>query len=84
VATGIGPVVAAALVVASGGSWWPIAIKVRVFSLCSLGAAIVMPETAGRDLTLSNDAHPGEAIIGPFARKERAKLGLPAPETVDA
>jgi MHS family metabolite:H+ symporter-like MFS transporter len=43
-----------------------------------------MPETAGRDLTLSNDAHPGEAIIGPFARKERAKLGLPAPETVDA
>ena len=25
---------------------------------------------------------PGEAIIGPFARKERAKLGLPAPEEV--
>lgn len=82
VATGIGPVVAAALVVGTGGSWWPIAIMIGFFSICSLGAAIVMPETAGRDLTVLNDARPGEAIIGPFARKERARLGLPAPEEV--
>ena len=82
VATGIGPVVAAALVVGTGGSCWPIAIMIGFFSICSLGAAIVMPETAGRDLTVLNDARPGEAIIGPFARKERAKLGLPAPEEV--
>ena len=46
VATGIGPVVAAALVVGTGGSWWPIAIMIGFFSICSLGAAIVMPETA--------------------------------------
>ena len=82
VATGIGPVVAAALVVGTGGSAWPIAIMIGFFSVCSLGAAIIMPETAGRDLTVLNDARPGEAIIGPFARKERAKLGLPAPEDV--
>lgn len=82
VATGIGPVVAAALVVGSGGSAWPIAIMIGFFSVCSLGAAIIMPETAGRDLTVLNDAKPGEAIIGPFARRERAKLGLPAPEDV--
>ncbi len=82
VATGIGPVVAAALVFGTGGSWWPIAIMIGFFSICSLGAAIVMPETAGRDLTVLNDARPGEAIIGPFARKERARLGLPAPEEV--
>lgn len=82
VATGIGPVVAAALVVGTGGSCWPIAIMIGFFSICSLGAAIVMPETAGRDLTVLNDARPGEAIIGPFARKERARLGLPAPEEV--
>ncbi|WP_298129202.1 MFS transporter [Micropruina sp.] len=82
VATGIGPVVAASLVVATGGSWWPIAIMIGFFSICSLGAAIVMPETAGRDLTLLNDAHPGEATIGPFARRERARLGLPMPEDV--
>ncbi len=82
VATGIGPVVAAALVVATGGSWWPIAIMIGFFSICSLGAAIIMPETAGRDLTLLNDAHPGEATIGPFARRERARLGLPMPEDV--
>ncbi len=81
VATGIGPVAAAALVVATG-SWWPIAIMIGFFSICSLGAAIVMPETAGRDLTLLNDAHPGEATIGPFARRERARLGLPMPEDV--
>ncbi|MEL4358275.1 MFS transporter [Luteococcus sp. H154] len=80
VATGIGPVVAAALVVNSGGSWWPIAIMICAFSLCSLGAAIVMPEVAGRDLTILTDAMPGEAVIGPFARKERKKLHLPTPE----
>jgi len=82
VATGIGPVVAAALVVGTGGSWWPIAIMIGFFSVCSLTAAIVMPETAGRDLTLLTDARKGEAIIGPIARRERAKRGLPAPEDV--
>ena len=82
VATGIGPVVAAALVVGTGGSPWPIAIMIGFFSVCSLTAAIVMPETAGRDLTLLTDARKGEAIIGPLARRERAKLDLPAPEEV--
>lgn len=80
IATGVGPVVAAALVVGSGGSWWPIAIMIAVFTACSLGAAIVMPEVAGRDLTLPNDSQPGEATIGPFARRERARLGLPSGE----
>ncbi|MFT3861173.1 MFS transporter [Micropruina sp.] len=80
VATGIGPVVAAALVQGTGGSAWPIAIMIGFFSICSLGAAIVMPETAGRDLTVLNDARKGEAIIGPFARKERKQLGLPTCE----
>ncbi len=77
IATGVGPVVAAALVVATGGSWWPIAIMIAIFTALSLGASIVMPEVAGRDLTLLNDSKPGEAIIGPFARRERIKLGLP-------
>ncbi len=77
IATGVGPVVAAALVVATGGSWWPIAIMIAIFTALSLGASIVMPEVAGRDLTLLSDSKPGEAIIGPFARRERIKLGLP-------
>ena len=80
IATGIGPVVAAGLVVAMSGSWIPIAVMIGFFTLCSLGAAIVMPEVAGRDLTILTDAQPGEAIIGPFARRERAKYGLPTPE----
>ncbi len=81
IATGVGPVVAAALVVATG-SWWPIAAMIATFTACSLGAAIVMPEVAGRDLTVANDCRPGEAIIGPFARRERRRLGLPTPESV--
>ncbi|HVK45363.1 MAG TPA: MFS transporter [Micropruina sp.] len=80
VATGIGPVLAATLVVATGGSAWPVALMIAFFSACSLTAAIIMPETAGRDLTLLNDAHPGEGVIGPMARRERAKRGLPTPE----
>jgi MHS family metabolite:H+ symporter-like MFS transporter len=79
VATGIGPILAATLVVATG-SWWPIAIMIACFTSCSLGAAIVMPEVAGRDLTTLTDCKPGEAIIGPFARRERARLGLPTAE----
>jgi MHS family metabolite:H+ symporter-like MFS transporter len=50
---------------------------IAIFTALSLGAAIVMPEVAGRDLTLLTDSKPGEAIIGPFARRERIKLGLP-------
>jgi MHS family metabolite:H+ symporter-like MFS transporter len=80
IATGIGPVLAAALVVALTGSWIPVAIMIAVFTVSSLGAAIVMPEPAGRDLTKFNDAHPGEGVIGPFARRERAKQGLPTAE----
>ena len=80
IATGVGPVVAAALVVGMSGSFLPIAIMIAFFTLCSLIAAIVMPEVAGRDLTVLTDSMPGEAIIGPFARRERARLGLPTPE----
>ena len=79
-ATGVGPVVAAAWVGATSGSWLPIAGMLAVFSLCSLGASIVMPEVAGRDLTVVNDCKKGESVIGPFAARERSELGLPAAE----
>ncbi len=77
-ATGVGPVVAAAWVSATSGSWIPIAGMLAVFSLSSLGASLVMPEVAGRDLTVVNDCKKGESVIGPFAAKERVALGLPA------
>ncbi|MCI1932856.1 MAG: MFS transporter [Ancrocorticia sp.] len=50
-ATGLGPIIAAALVAAMSGSWIPVAIMVGFFTLCALGASIYMPEVAGRDLT---------------------------------
>lgn len=51
VATGLGPIVAAALVAATTGSWIPVAALLAFFTVCALGASIYMPEVAGRDLT---------------------------------
>lgn len=54
-ATGATPVIAAA-VVAATGSWIPIAVIIMFFSACALFAAIWMKEVAGRDLTDPNPA----------------------------
>ncbi len=56
IATGIGPVVAAAWVAAVTGSFIPIVIMLGVFTVCALIAAVWMPEVAGRDLTDPRDA----------------------------
>ncbi|MCR2784122.1 MULTISPECIES: MFS transporter [unclassified Microbacterium] len=56
VATGIGPVIAAAWVSAVTGSFIPIIIMLVFFTLSTLIAAIWMPEVAGRDLTDPRDA----------------------------
>ena len=50
VATGATPVIAAAIVSATG-SWIPVAVIIMFFSGCALFAAIWMKEVAGRDLT---------------------------------
>jgi len=54
-ATAIGPVVAAALTAATG-SWWPIAAMLIAYSLITLVAARLSPETRGRDLVALEDA----------------------------
>ena len=56
VATGAGPVIAAAWVSAATGSFIPIVVMLVFFTLCALIAAIWMPEVAGRDLTDPRDA----------------------------
>jgi MHS family metabolite:H+ symporter-like MFS transporter len=56
VATGAGPVLAAAWVSAATGSFIPIVIMLGFFTLCALVASIIMPEVAGRDLTDPRDA----------------------------
>jgi MHS family metabolite:H+ symporter-like MFS transporter len=55
VATGAAPVIAAA-VVAATGSWIPVAVLIMFFSACALFAAVWMKEVAGRDLTDPNPA----------------------------
>jgi MHS family metabolite:H+ symporter-like MFS transporter len=50
IATGLGPVVVAAWVAATTGSWIPIAIMLGIFTICPLIATFLMPEVAGRDL----------------------------------
>jgi MHS family metabolite:H+ symporter-like MFS transporter len=50
VATGFGPVIAAALVGAFFNSWIPIAVMMVIFSASSLVAAFVSKDPSGRDL----------------------------------
>jgi MHS family metabolite:H+ symporter-like MFS transporter len=54
-ATAVGPVVAASLTAATG-SWWPIAAMLVAYSLITLVAARLAPETRGRDLVRLEDA----------------------------
>jgi len=54
-ATAIGPVVAATLT-ALTGSWWPIAAMLVAYSLITLAATLLSPETRGRDLVALQDA----------------------------
>ncbi|SKB03278.1 MFS transporter, MHS family, metabolite:H+ symporter [Agreia bicolorata] len=56
IATGAGPVIAAAWVSAVTGSFIPIIIMLGIFTLCALFASLWMPEVAGRDLTDPRDA----------------------------
>jgi MHS family metabolite:H+ symporter-like MFS transporter len=54
-ATAIGPVVAAGLT-AITGSWWPIAAMLVAYSVITLVATALSPETRGRDLVRLEDA----------------------------
>jgi MHS family metabolite:H+ symporter-like MFS transporter len=54
-ATAIGPVVAATLTAVTG-SWWPIAAMLVAYSLITLVATVLSPETRGRDLVALEDA----------------------------
>ncbi|MHA6623744.1 MFS transporter [Pseudonocardia sp. DLS-67] len=54
-ATAIGPVVAATLTAVTG-SWWPIAAMLVAYSLITLVATVLSPETRGRDLVELGDA----------------------------
>lgn len=56
VATGFGPIIAAAAVTAMMGSWIPLAVMVIVFSLSSFFGAYVSEDTTGRDLNELDDA----------------------------
>lgn len=56
IATGFGPVLAAALVAFSSGSYWPVIAMIAFFTLTTLISAIYMPEVAGRDLTDPRDS----------------------------
>jgi MHS family metabolite:H+ symporter-like MFS transporter len=51
VATGLGPIIAAAWVAATTGSIVPVMVLLGIYTACALIAAIVAPEWTGRDLT---------------------------------
>lgn len=56
IATGFGPVIAAALVAAYTNSWIPLAIMVIIFSLSTFISAYASADTTGRDLNELEDA----------------------------
>ena len=56
IATGFGPLIAASLVSAAIGSWWPVAIMIVVFSLFTFVSAYLSVDTNGRDLNDLDDA----------------------------
>lgn len=55
ITAGFGPLIAAALV-AFFNSWVALAILMAFYTGCTLIASLVMPEVAGRDLTIREDA----------------------------
>lgn len=56
IATGFGPIIAAATVTAMSGSWIPLAVMTIVFSLSSFFGAYISDEMTGRDLNELDDA----------------------------
>lgn len=56
VATGFGPIIAAAAVSSMTGSWIPLAIMIIVFSLSSFVGAWISEDVTGRDLNILEDA----------------------------
>lgn len=56
IATGFGPIIAAAAVTAMTGSWIPLAVMIIIFSLSSFIGAYVSEEVTGRDLNELDDA----------------------------
>src|SRR5699024_812536 len=56
VSGGLAPVIAASLVAAITGTWWPVAVVLILFAACGLVGALAAPETRGRDLGSEADA----------------------------
>lgn len=56
IATGFGPIIAAAAVTAMTGSWIPLAVMIIIFSLSSFIGAYVSEDITGRDLNELDDA----------------------------
>ena len=56
VSGGLAPVIAASLVAAITGTWWPVALVLILFAACGLVGALAAPETRGRDLNSEIDA----------------------------
>lgn len=57
---GFAPLIAQALI-ASTGSWVPVAVMLMILMVIPIVTTIMAPETVGRDLLIEEDAKPGEA-----------------------
>lgn len=73
VATGFGPLIAASLVSAATGSWWPIAIMIIVFSLIDFVSAYASTDPTGRDLNDLEDAMAETEVVDNTNTSEPSK-----------
>ncbi|MFC6169602.1 MFS transporter [Loigolactobacillus jiayinensis] len=73
VATGFGPLIAASLVSAATGSWWPIAIMIIVFSLIDFVSAYSSTDPTGRDLNDLEDAMAETEVVDNTNTSEPSK-----------
>lgn len=64
IAGGFTPLIATALIAASGGSWIPIAVLMCATAIVTLVSTALAPETRGRDLVTDEDA---------FAERQRTR-----------
>jgi len=60
--SGFAPLIAAALVTATGLSFAPGILLAVVATICGVGLFLMLPETAGRDLTLETDATKADVV----------------------
>ena len=64
---GTAPFIATALLGASGGAWWPVAVYLIVIALITFATVLRSPETTGRNLSETHRSEEEEGVVAEWA-----------------